>query len=73
MQGFRSAEPKTRPERIVPASEDTSRRQEVFRDWLAKYLCRLDRVSGEESTSIEPRPAGGERGSSSKNVERKPA
>ncbi len=61
MRGVKSAEPKTMPERVAPASEDTSRRQEVFKDWLANYLRRLDRVSGEESTSTEPRPQPGKR------------
>jgi len=73
MRGFRSAEPQTTPDRVVPASEDTSRRQEVFKDWLAKYLCRLDLVSGEEPTSTEPRPAGRETAGSIKNVVQKQA
>lgn len=72
MRGFRSAQPRTMPDRVVPAS-DTSKQQEVFKDWLAKYLCRLDRVSGEESTSTEPRPAGRETAGSIKNVVQKQA
>jgi hypothetical protein len=71
MRGVRSAEPKTTPERVAPASEDTSKRQEVFKDWLANYLRRLDRVSEDESTFVEQRPAA--RDGSMKNVKRKPA
>jgi len=70
MQGFRSAEPKTTPERVAPASEDASRRQEIFKDWLAKYLRKLDCVSGEESISAEPRPAARETGGSIGNVQK---
>jgi hypothetical protein len=69
MRGFKNAEPKTTPERVAPASEDASRRQEIFKDWLAKYLCRLDRVSGEESSSTEPSPSTSETAGSSNKVE----
>jgi len=71
MRGFRSAEPKTMPDRVV--ASDSSKQQEVFKDWLAKYLRRLDRVSGEESASTEPRPAGRETAGSIKNVVQKQA
>ena len=69
MQGFRSAEPKTPPEGVAPASEKASG-QEVFKHWLAKYLRKLDCVSGEESISAEPRPAARETGGSIGNVQK---
>jgi hypothetical protein len=56
-----------------PKPEATAHRQEVFNDWLAKYLRRLDRVSGEDSTSVEPRPAGREPGNFIENRERNQA
>jgi len=68
------SEDEPRPGSVAHSGEETtSRRQDVFKDWLANYLRRLDCVSGGESTSAEPRPAARETARSSKNVERKRA